>query len=252
MQEEFQADARQLKGQDAIIGKTAASSSPPKATLARRAQSYSDFHDAAKAVLGEGGSGKRKGGKKDRERPKDEARQKPNEENISSELEFVEWYHGLEQELLDSSHDEYSSYQKQLELSESHLDSLLRDTSSTLDLLASLNTSFKEVESQTTVFQKQCEGLLDEQKRIEGLAKSLESNLMYYNYLEPVTRRLNAPGAGSFVRSKEFSEMLARLDGCLEYMAAHVCAHFGFVRLMLIDRSRNIWKQLPTNLAIDC
>ena len=54
------------------------------------------------------------------------------------------------------------------------------------------------------------------------LADKFEGNLKYYNYLEPVTRRLNAPGAGNFVRSKEFSEMLARLDECLEYMAAHV------------------------------
>ena len=56
-----------------------------------------------------------------------------------------------------------------------------------------------------------------------SLADSLDQNLKYYNYLEPVTRRLNAPGAGNFVRSKDFSEMLARLDECLEYMTAHVC-----------------------------
>ena len=60
------------------------------------------------------------------------------------------------------------------------------------------------------------------------LADNLDDNLKYYGYLEPVTRRLNAPGAGNFVRSKEFSEMLARLDECLEYMAAHV----SFVRPM--------------------
>jgi len=120
----------------------------------------------------------------------------------------------------------YRSYQKQLELSQSHLDSLLSDTSSTLDLLASLTSSFKEVEGQTTTFQKQCEGLLQEQMRITNLADALEHNLKYYNYLEPVTRRLNAPGAGNFVRSKEFSDMLARLDECLEYMTAHVRVPF--------------------------
>ncbi len=120
----------------------------------------------------------------------------------------------------------YRSYQKQLELSQSHLDSLLSDTSSTLDLLASLTGSFKEVEVQTTTFQKQCEGLLEEQMRTTNLADALEHNLKYYNYLEPVTRRLNAPGAGNFVRSKEFSDMLARLDDCLEYMTAHVRVPF--------------------------
>lgn len=64
--------------------------------------------------------------------------------------------------------------------------------------------------------------MLKEQKRMTSLADALGENLKYYNYLEPVTRRLNTPGAGSFVRSKEFSEMLSRLDECLNYMAAHV------------------------------
>ena len=135
------------------------------------------------------------------------------------------------QSLVDKSRhknakDVHRNYQKQLELSQSHLDTLLSDTSSTLDLLASLTHSFKEVEVQTTTFQKQCAGLQDEQARITRLADNLDHNLKYYNYLEPVTRRLNAPGAGNFVRSKEFSEMLARLDECLEYMAVHVSVAF--------------------------
>ena len=170
---------------------------------------------------------------------KDKGAAKFEDVGIKSELDFADWYHDLEHELLDSSHDDYTSvtahtggprallstyraYQKQLELSQSHLDSLLSDTSSTLDHLASLTDSFKEVEAQTTIFQRQCESLLDEQKRIIVLADRLDHKLKYYNYLEPVTRRLNAPGAGNFVRSKEFSEMLARLDDCLEYMATHV------------------------------
>lgn len=85
-----------------------------------------------------------------------------------------------------------------------------------------MTRSFKDVEAQTTNFQKQCEGLLEEQQRIEGLANDLDYNLKFYNYLEPVTRRLNAPGAGSLVRSQDFSEMLARIDDCLEYMTNHV------------------------------
>ena len=114
------------------------------------------------------------------------------------------------------------NYQRQLELAESHLQTLQSETNSALDLLGSLTKSFKDVEAQTTNFQKQCEGLLEEQQRIEGLANELDYNLKFYNFLEPVTRRLNAPGAGSFVRSQEFSEMLARIDDCLEYMTNHV------------------------------
>lgn len=190
--------------------------------MARRAQSYSDFHDAVKAVLGPVDDGKAESAQKWSQRSKDVEHIKPKGTAIQSELDFAGWYNELERGLLDSSHDDYAAYQTQLELSHSHLDSLLSDTTSTLSLLASLTESFKEVEVQTTIFQKQCEGLLDEQKRIEGLADDLDHNLKYYNFLEPVTRRLNAPGAGNFVRSKEFSEMLARLDECLSYMAAHV------------------------------
>lgn len=53
------------------------------------------------------------------------------------------------------------------------------------------------------------------------MADDIADNIHYYAYLEPTTRRLNAPGAGKYVRSKEFSEMLTNLDNCLEYMQAH-------------------------------
>ena len=220
--------------------------------MKRRAQSYSDFHYAVTAVLGGGaisrtrsiGVGKRT----------NKADCKPQESEIQNEIDFANWYDQWEDELLDSSHDEYTAYQKQLELSQSHLDSLLSDTSSTINLLASLKTSFKEVESHTTTFQGQCEGILKEQKRIESLADSLEHNLKFYQFLEPVTRRLNAPGAGNFVKSKEFSDMLARLDDCLEYMAAHVSP---FVmnqskRLTTLATSpRSSYLQVALSLAVD-
>lgn len=75
---------------------------------------------------------------------------------------------------------------------------------------------------QTTVFRTQCEGLIEDQQRITKLSDDIEENLRYYLYLEPITKRLNAPGAGNYVRSKEFTEMLSNLDNCLEYMQAHV------------------------------
>ena len=103
----------------------------------------------------------------------------------------------------------------------SHLDTIVSDTTSALDTLSSLTESFQAVDSQTTTFRTQCEGLIDDQKRITTLADDMEQNLRYYLYLEPITKRLNAPGAGSIVRGKEFTEMLANLDSCLEYMQRH-------------------------------
>ena len=116
----------------------------------------------------------------------------------------------------------HRDYQQRLALSESHLDGILADVAGTLDFLDGLTKSFKAVQIQTTSFQHQCDGLIQEKSRLEKLANDLDHNLKYYNYLEPATRRLNAPGAGSLVRSQEFSDMLARIDECLDFMAAHV------------------------------
>lgn len=121
-------------------------------------------------------------------------------------------------------------YQDQLYFTRSHLDSIIRDTSSALETLSSLSESFQAVEAQTTAFRKQCENLIEDQKRVTKLSDDIEENLRYYLYLEPITKRLNAPGAGNHVRTKEFADMLSNLDSCLEYMQSHV-------RLLIFDAS---------------
>lgn len=113
-------------------------------------------------------------------------------------------------------------YRDQLHLSHRQLDSLLESTSSALDLLSALSDSFKAVAAQTTAFQSQCEGLMADQKRVTKLADDITENLQYYTYLEPTTRRLNAPGAANFVRGEGFTEMLVNLDNCIDYMMTHV------------------------------
>jgi hypothetical protein len=64
---------------------------PPPATVARRAKSYSDFYTVVRAHL-----------KKEKVLEKKKSR-----ENISSELEFAEWYGVVNSELLEASHEEY-------------------------------------------------------------------------------------------------------------------------------------------------
>ncbi|PWY83926.1 golgi complex component Cog3 [Aspergillus eucalypticola CBS 122712] len=141
--------------------------------------------------------------------------------DIRNELEFAQWYNEVEESLLEASYDEYQACLQELQMSKSHLDSLLNDTSSTLDLLTSLSNDFRAVESQTSQFRKQCEGLLSAQKHDSDLAEDIQVNLQYYDFLDPASRRLNAPGAGNTVRGKDFSDMLRRLDECLDYMETH-------------------------------
>ena len=112
-------------------------------------------------------------------------------------------------------------YQEQLRLSRRHLDSLLRDADANLKLLSSLSASFDGVEAQASAFQARCESLLADQRRLSSLADDVGHNLQYYNYLDPITRRLNAPGVRHFVRGEDFSGMLGQLDECLIYMKSH-------------------------------
>lgn len=120
------------------------------------------------------------------------------------------------------SHATIRIYKDQLALSRRHLDGLLEDTTSALDLLADLSSSFKSVEAQTKAFQAQCEDLLGEQKHVRALYEDVGSGLQYYAYLEPITRRLNAPGASSVIGDDGFVEMLTNLDACIDFMIKHV------------------------------
>jgi hypothetical protein len=188
---------------------------PPQATLVRRANSYTRLHRDAEqdanttrpSVLS------RKNSLSSAHKPKN---------LLQTSLDFATWYDALEDDLLDASHHDYELYYQQLNLSQHHLDSLIESTDDALTVLSSLSDSFKAVDDQTTAFHAQCESLMTEQRRITQLADDMNHNLQYYAYLEPMTRRLNAPGAANLVRAKEFPEMLTNLDQCLEYMQAHV------------------------------
>lgn len=61
----------------------------------RRAQSYSDFHHAVTSIFGADSI------REDERRDKDAG-------NIKDDLDFADWYDGIEGDLLDASHDEYT------------------------------------------------------------------------------------------------------------------------------------------------
>lgn len=204
---------------------------PPTATVTRRAKSYSDFYRVVKAHLA-------KESKQIRER--EQFLSHPTTVSNNG-LNFESIYDKYEDELLDSSQEGFQYvfftsslcrrlkanawrrvYRDQLALSKRHLDGLLQDTSMALDLLADLSGSFKSVEAQTIAFQAQCQDVLAEQKRLKLLSDEVSAGLKYYAYLEPVTRRLNAPGASSVIGDDGFVEILTNLDACVRYLIAHV------------------------------
>ncbi|KAF2481794.1 Sec34-like family-domain-containing protein [Neohortaea acidophila] len=189
----------------------------PEARLSRRAQSYSDLYELVTSRYPSG-----KAGLDPKEAlPKHFEEGHADETNVSHTLAFDAEFAAVESTLLDESHAVYDTYHDQLLLSETHLANLLTSTHATLALLSSLSDSFRSVEVQTDAFRQQCESLVAEQKRLDTLADALEENARYYTYLEPMTRRLNAPGAGNLVKGKDFPDMLSNLDNCLAYMESH-------------------------------
>lgn len=120
-------------------------------------------------------------------------------------------------------------------MTERHLDGLIDDANSTLELLTKLSNSFQSVEAQTSTFQAQCEEVLTEQTRLEKLANEVGTDYYYYSYLDTATRRLNAPGAGRLVDDESFGEMVENIDACVAFMEDHVWALRPLVKLGLTN-----------------
>lgn len=138
--------------------------------------------------------------------------------DIDNELDLLQ----LDEDgILKASLDEYQRYLDRLGAARSHLDQLLASTTATLDQLADISKAFRSVDIQTAAFQAQSATILDEQRRNETLAAELAENIKYYEPLERITRRMNAPGAGNFVRTQDFRDMLHTLDECIDYMQTH-------------------------------
>jgi conserved oligomeric Golgi complex subunit 3 len=107
-------------------------------------------------------------------------------------------------------------------MAERHLERLVDGASSALGLLTSLADNFRAVEAQTSLFQAQCDDLVSEERRLQKLADEVGTDLHYYAYLDGVTRRLNAPGAGRLVNHENFGEILTNLNACIDFMVEHV------------------------------
>lgn len=78
---------------------------PPEASLSRRAQSYTDFGHAARAVFDQK---KVPLQKKAPSAALDVDVRSSKVSEIASDVDFEEWYQNLEHELLESSHDRYT------------------------------------------------------------------------------------------------------------------------------------------------
>ncbi|KAL2752097.1 hypothetical protein ACRALDRAFT_1083664 [Sodiomyces alcalophilus JCM 7366] len=197
-----------------------ATHTPPEATVARRAKSYSDFYHVVRSQLAKD-SHKKKREEDQRKRRKD--RKTLEALNVAVNLDDAVFspkpiLTQYEDRLLEASQQDYLLYKDQLTLTERHLDALIDDANSALELLNTLSTSFRAVEAQTSTFKAQCEDLLSEERRLQKLADDVGTDLHFYAYLDNVTRRLNAPGASRLVDDDDFVEVINNLDSCIAFM----------------------------------
>ncbi|KAK1498300.1 Sec34-like family protein [Colletotrichum tamarilloi] len=208
---------QQSNALDEIFEEIEDRNTPPEAEVLRRAKSYSDFYHVVRAQLAKDEQHKRRRRKKEKtwdalDIATDVAESKTGPRPVHRQYEG---------ELLEASQQEYLLYKDQLTLTERHLDMLIDDTNQALKLLTTLSESFQSVEAQTSSFQSQCEDLLSEQHRLEKLADEVGTDLHFYAYLDNVSRRLNAPGAGRLVDDESFGEILRNLDSCIGFMSKH-------------------------------
>lgn len=93
LQEKDQADTDPVEVIAEVPEELDIANGPPEATVARRAKSYSDFYDVVRAHI-----------KKEKALGKEKRRSR---EALKTELEFRQWYNGVNDELLDASHEQY-------------------------------------------------------------------------------------------------------------------------------------------------
>jgi hypothetical protein len=99
--QESQADVERVEGiAETIEEGPEKHHGPPQATVARRAKSYSDFYNVVRAHL-----------KKEKEK---ELEQKKSQEQISTDLDFAEWYGDVNGDLLEASHEEYKYARREM------------------------------------------------------------------------------------------------------------------------------------------
>ncbi|OAR00413.1 hypothetical protein LLEC1_07564 [Akanthomyces lecanii] len=191
---------------------------PPEASVLRRAASYADCRQAQKA--GHHGATRKKQGRR-QNRNWDALVLATSTKHTPESRSAILSNDSFDEQLVETSQQEYLLYRDQLALTERHLDGLINDANTALELLTRLSNSFQSVEAQTSTFQAQCEEVLTEQTRLEKLADEVGIDYYYYSYLDNATRRLNAPGAGRLVDDESFGEMVENIDACIAFMEDH-------------------------------
>ncbi|CAG2103433.1 unnamed protein product [Medioppia subpectinata] len=125
---------------------------------------------------------------------------------------FDDWFESIETHFVN----QYDSRFKKLLNYYSQCKQLLEDVNSCLTYLDQLRQQYLSVSNKTKTLHTSCEQLLQQQHGLIVAVETISQKLMYFNELQPISKKLSAPTM--LVLNESLMPMLSRLDECIAYL----------------------------------
>ncbi|KAJ3111253.1 Golgi transport complex subunit 3 [Phlyctochytrium bullatum] len=142
-------------------------------------------------------------------------------EPITSTQQFLKWFASIESAMEHAQEDVYRTHVAMLEAYLSGCNEILMLVADVEGILGSQTTHYEFVSSRTSSLKEACENLLREQEDMVRLAEEIRERLKVFDLLEPAVKMLTVGGDG-ICAQPGFFEILASLDGALEFCASHL------------------------------
>ena len=140
---------------------------------------------------------------------------------ICTTQHFLSWFASIEEDMEEGQDDGFKDYVSKLEKSRDQIVKMESQVKSINQILDNLKLNFEIVTSKTHNLQNACEQLLDEQKHLVSVSEDISAKMKFFQELENISKALNQPGE-ELVKEAGFSDLLRKLDDCLEFVQAHV------------------------------
>lgn len=145
-------------------------------------------------------------------------------EKIENMQQFYTWFEQIGEESLEE--EKYKSRIEVLQIYRDYCQHILNEVGFAVESLDQLENKYNLVKKKTGELHEACELLVQEQKELVLFSESLGKKLQYFNEITSLTQKLNSPSIN--VYEEELSNILKRLDECIEFMAKNVILSFIF------------------------
>uniref|UniRef100_A0AAQ6IGY3 Conserved oligomeric Golgi complex subunit 3 n=1 Tax=Anabas testudineus TaxID=64144 RepID=A0AAQ6IGY3_ANATE len=186
-------------------------------------------------------------------------------ERIETAQQFFSWFAKLQANMDQDESSKYRKTRDDLNCYQEQCDAILKDVSTALAHLDSLQKQYLFVSNKTGTLHEACEQLLKEQSELVDLAENIQQKLSYFNELENINTKLNSPTLS--VNSEGFIPMLSKLDDCIEYVSSHpnykdypvylakfkqcLSKAMHFMKIHIVNTMQNLTSQLTKRSLIE-